>query len=98
MNKDEFIVWLRGFLDAIPTGHAPNWDILKKKFSEIDETNYPNPLLFPPGYPLYPSYPQPLDPMYGIFKVTCGDGTTSNSTVNTTHVITFKQNVPSTLT
>ncbi len=36
MTQSDFIIWLKGFLDANPTGNNP-WNVLKEKIKEIDE-------------------------------------------------------------
>jgi hypothetical protein len=88
MNSKEFILWLRGFVDAvdgIPT--QAQWDIIKDKMNEVAE-----PITWPVGVPnnapiqtlpfIQPSYP------YEPYKPWCGtNGTGGESRVVTTDSI-----------
>jgi len=80
MNSKEFILWLRGFVDAvdgIPT--QAQWDIIKDKMDGVGE-----PITWPVGVPNTAPiqtlpFIQPADP-YNPYKVYCGD---TNLTVAT---------------
>lgn len=88
MNQSDFLIWLKGFLEAIPKGHSPNWDILKEKIETVQnyQITYPEIL----GVPNLP---------YGTFVIDCNSTNSNNSMGRTTtHIITYNQNVPSTLT
>ena len=92
MNQNDFMIWLKGFLDAIPESQSPQWKILKDKIKEIN--------VFPvPQQPLFPSYP--LEPYYNeLFRITCEPilcQNTSSTNSTTQCVVTFKK-VPYTLT
>lgn len=79
MNSKEFILWLRGFVDAvdgIPT--QAQWDIIKDKLDGVGE-----PVIMPSSPNTSPiqtlPFIQPADP-YNPYKVYCGD---TNLTVAT---------------
>lgn len=111
MNKDQFIYWLKGFVDAAQVSPTQiQWGIIKEKLDEIkDCPDYSSPIGeggwgTPNTTPLWqePHYPNQLDK----YKITCDTGVISGSGI-TQSVVTdgFIQNVsvtranpPSTLT
>jgi len=68
MTQNDFLIWLRGFLEAIPKGHSPNWDILKEKIETVKNHS---------------------------IIINCNS---TNMGRTTTHIVTYNQNVPHTLT
>lgn len=108
MNKDQFIYWLKGFVDAAEASPTQiQWKLIKEKLDEIkDCPDYSSPISDHNTFPIWqqPHYTYPPD----INKVTCTtDGIAISGSVSTRSIITdgFVQNVsvtranpPSTLT
>lgn len=76
MNKDQFIYWLKGFVDAAQVSPTQiQWKLIKEKLDEIkDCPNYSSPIGeggwgTPNTIPLWkePHYPNQLDK----YKITC---------------------------
>lgn len=90
MNNKEFVLWLRGFMDAIdgiPT--QAQWNIIKDKINTVVEAT-----IFPIGVPNstdpFPTWKGPhIDP-YNPFKITCDTNElifTATSGSNSTYTI-----------
>ena len=80
MTSKEFIIWFKGYSDAIiTTPTQAQWDDLKKVVSEVkDEPTSPFPMFTPNTTPMpLPYYPNPIDNPY---RVTCSPGTTGTGT------------------
>jgi hypothetical protein len=87
MTPIEFVMWLKGFGDAIfSTPTQAQWDIIKKKMNEVGSpvVDYnPNPMW------QEPAYPNPLDK----YKITCEgksatEGIITNGTTTWTNLPT----------
>ena len=98
MNSQEFILWLKGFVDAvdgIPTQNQ--WDILKEKLADVKDE-------LTPSFPIYTprSAPVPLPNItfpYGApIPVTCGIDTilTTTEGSGSSYSITTNGNTTST--
>jgi hypothetical protein len=99
MNSKEYVIWLKGFVEACHE-YAPTpkqWDALKDKLTEVNDDSTPS---FPFGTPnttpvnpfpkwQQPHYPNPFDKPfidpYNPYKVTCrGEETPTGTTITTT--------------
>ena len=84
MTSKEFVIWLKGYGDAIATSPTQaQWDILKEKVKEVSD----EPIGFPFGVPNTAPiqtlpFIQPYNP-YNPFQITCGSGS-SGTTITTT--------------
>ena len=88
MTSKEFVIWLKGFVEAAHdyTPTPKQWDTLKEKLAEVKDEE---PIGFPFGVPnttpnthpfptwQQPHYPNPLDNPY---KMTATPGTTITTT------------------
>ena len=85
MTSKEYVIWLKGFVEACHE-YAPTpkqWDALKDKLAEVNDTigtpigqgGWGTPNTTPNWQ--WPHYPNPLD---NPFKVTCQPGTTLTTT------------------
>lgn len=102
MNNDEFVIWFKGFVDAVGDGY-PNktqWEVVLNKLKEIE--NKPDWLTnsgtwtVPPNTGL-PPWPQPYYITDFVLKNTCN--TNANNTGNGISTsITKNDKIPSTLT
>lgn len=95
MNKDQFIYWLKGFVDAAEVSPTQiQWKLIKEKLDEIkDCPDFGSPISDPNTFPIWqqPHYPYPSD----INKVTCAtDGIAISGSVSTQGIIIdgFMQN------
>jgi hypothetical protein len=90
MTSKEFVIWLKGYSDAIATSPTQaQWDTLKEKVKEVSDETTPS---FPFGVPntapnTHPSptwqHPHYIDP-YNPYKVTCQQPDTNGTTITTT--------------
>jgi hypothetical protein len=84
MTSKEFVIWLKGYSDAIATSPTQaQWDTLKEKVKEVSD----EPIGFPFGVPNTAPiqtlpFIQPYNP-YNPFQITCGSGS-SGTTITTT--------------
>jgi hypothetical protein len=85
MTSKEFVIWLKGYGDAIATSPTQaQWDTLKEKVKEVKDEE---PIAFPFGVPNNAPiqtlpFIQPYNP-YNPFQITCGSGS-SGTTITTT--------------
>ena len=85
MTSKEFIIWFKGYSDAIiTTPTQAQWDTLKDKLKEVKDDE---PTGFPFGVPNTAPiqtlpFIQPYNP-YNPFQITCGSGS-SGTTITTT--------------
>ena len=104
MNKDQFIYWLKGFVDAAKVSPTQvQWGIVKEKLDEIkDCPDFGSPISDPNIFPRWqePHYQYPQGPHYqspsDINKITY-DGTGNDNialcgTAKVTNVITTEGN------
>jgi hypothetical protein len=88
MTSKEFVIWLKGYSDAIATSPTQaQWDTLKEKVKEVSDETTPS---FPFGVPntapiqtLPFIQPYQTDP-YNPYKVTCQQPDTNGTTITTT--------------
>ncbi len=105
MNSKEYVIWLKGFVEACHE-YAPTpkqWDALKDKLAEVTDTSTPS---FPFGTPnttpvdpfpkwQQPHYPNPFDKPfidpYNPYKITCSSGSfgTITTTPGTGYITTY---------
>ncbi len=95
MTSKEYVIWLRGFVEACHE-YAPTpkqWDALKDKLAEVTDgssSSFPfgTPNTSPNTTPVWqePHYPNPFDKPYidpyHPYKITCSTGSFGTSTPN----------------
>lgn len=85
MTSQEFVIWLKGFTEAVHEYTAPTskqWDIMKEKLEQVKDE--PKSIGVPIGVPNYtPPFPPYTDP-FNPYRVTCVDGVPNGTMITTT--------------
>jgi hypothetical protein len=90
MTSKEYVIWLKGFVEACHE-YAPTpkqWDALKDKLAEVKDDSTPS---FPFGVPNSAPFvtlphitPGPLTDPYNPYKITCQQPDTNGTKITTT--------------
>ena len=52
MSDEQFVIWFRGFTDAVRTAPTiDQWEVIKERLGSVKKTVYP--IMLPPQHPLF---------------------------------------------